>query len=76
MVFHTDRCDVISLLGIRVAPNGGANVVPADVELGSAAASEINSFTLREEPHISSPTMTSLDDSNLGVSKYAEWEGD
>jgi len=25
--FHTDRCDVISLLGIRVAPGGGANRV-------------------------------------------------
>eukprot|EP00747_Dinoflagellata_sp_TGD_P130601 gnl/TRDRNA2_/TRDRNA2_174847_c0_seq37.p1 gnl/TRDRNA2_/TRDRNA2_174847_c0~~gnl/TRDRNA2_/TRDRNA2_174847_c0_seq37.p1 ORF type:complete len:485 (-),score=99.26 gnl/TRDRNA2_/TRDRNA2_174847_c0_seq37:121-1575(-) len=25
--FHTDRCDVISLLGIRTAPNGGASRV-------------------------------------------------
>merc|ERR1719230_1590512 len=25
--FHTDRCDVISLLGVRVAPNGGASRV-------------------------------------------------
>merc|ERR1719169_180721 len=25
--YHTDRCDVISLLGIRVAPKGGASRV-------------------------------------------------